>query len=61
VAGEQKQVFAVIGGVPVAVIGIAGYLLLAGLCDGETLALLAAAAVPAFAFSLYWPHIEKTF
>ncbi|HEY2234448.1 MAG TPA: vitamin K epoxide reductase family protein [Candidatus Angelobacter sp.] len=55
----NKSRFAVIGGVPVADIGIAGYLLLAGLAIGRRWRLLAAAAVPAFAFSLYLAHIEK--
>jgi uncharacterized membrane protein len=55
----NKSRFAVIGGVPVAVIGIAGYLLLAGLAIGKRWRLLAAAAVPALAFSLYLAHIEK--
>jgi len=55
----NKSRFAVIGGVPVAVIGIAGYLLLAGLAMGKRWRLLAAAAVPALAFSLYLAHIEK--
>ena len=55
----NKSRFAVVGGVPVAVIGIAGYLLLAGLAMGKRWRLLAAAAVPAFAFSLYLAHIEK--
>jgi vitamin-K-epoxide reductase (warfarin-sensitive) len=55
----NKSPFAVIKGVPVAVIGIAGYLLLAGLAIGKRWRLLAAAAVPALAFSLYLAHIEK--
>ena len=55
----NKSRFAVIGGVPVADIGIAGYLLLAGLAIGRRWRLLAAAAVPALAFSLYLAHIEK--
>ena len=55
----NKSRFAVIAGVPVAVIGIAGYLLLAGLAIGKRWRLLAAAAAPAFAFSLYLAHIEK--
>lgn len=55
----NKSRFAVIKGVPVAVIGIAGYLLLAVLAMGKRWRLLAAAAVPAFAFSLYLAHIEK--
>jgi vitamin-K-epoxide reductase (warfarin-sensitive) len=55
----NKSRFAVIKGVPVADIGIAGYLLLAGLAISRRWRLLAAAAVPAFAFSLYLAHIEK--
>jgi uncharacterized membrane protein len=55
----NKSRFAVIGGVPVADIGIAGYLLLAGLAIGKRWRLLAAAAVPAFTFSLYLAHVEK--
>ena len=55
----NKSRFAVIKGVPVADIGIAGYLLLAGLALGTRWRLLAAAAVPAFAFSLYLAHVEK--
>src|SRR5436305_2012616 len=55
----NKSRFAVIKGVPVADIGIAGYLLLAGLALGRRWRLLAAAAVPALAFSLYLAHIEK--
>jgi vitamin-K-epoxide reductase (warfarin-sensitive) len=55
----NKSRFAVIKGVPVADIGIAGYLLLAGLAIGKRWRLLAAAAVPALAFSLYLAHIEK--
>jgi len=55
----NKSRFAVIKGVPVADIGIAGYLLLAGLAIGKRWRLLAAAAVPAFAFSVYLAHIEK--
>src|SRR5437868_5586532 len=55
----NKSRFAVIGGVPVADIGIAGYLLLAGLAIAKRWRLLAAAAVPALAFSLYLAHVEK--
>jgi vitamin-K-epoxide reductase (warfarin-sensitive) len=55
----NKSRFAVIKGVPVADIGIAGYLLLAGLAIGKRWRLLVAAAVPALAFSLYLAHIEK--
>ena len=55
----NKSRFAVIGGIPVADIGIAGYLLLAVLALMKRWRLLAAAAVPALAFSLYLAHIEK--
>jgi uncharacterized membrane protein len=55
----NKSPFAVIGGVPVAVIGIGGYLLLLVLAITKRWRLLAAAAVPALAFSLYLAHIEK--
>jgi len=55
----NKSRFAVIGGVPVADIGIAGYLLLLVLAILKRWRLLAAAAVPAWAFSLYLAHIEK--
>jgi vitamin-K-epoxide reductase (warfarin-sensitive) len=55
----NKSRFAVIGGVPVADIGIAGYLLLAVLAITKRWRLLAAAAIPALAFSLYLAHIEK--
>lgn len=55
----NKSRFAAIGGVPVAVIGIAGYLLLLVLAITKRWRLLAAAAVPALAFSLYLAHIEK--
>lgn len=55
----NKSRFAVIKGVPVADIGIAGYLLLAGLAIGKRWRLLATAAVPGWAFSLYLAHIEK--
>lgn len=51
--------FAVIAHVPVAAIGIAGYLLLAGLSLARRRALLAVAAVLALGFSLYLTHIEK--
>jgi uncharacterized membrane protein len=55
----NKSRFAVIGSVPVADIGIAGYLLLLVLAIMKRWRLLAAAAVPALAFSLYLAHIEK--
>jgi uncharacterized membrane protein len=45
--------------VPVAAIGIAGYLLLAGLALFKRRALLVAVAIPALGFALYLSHIEK--
>jgi len=50
--------YAVIRGVPVAVIGIAGYLLLAGLSLRAAYRQMLAAAVIGLAFSLYLAHIE---
>jgi vitamin-K-epoxide reductase (warfarin-sensitive) len=55
----NKSPFAVIAGVPVADIGIAGYLLLGVLAFTKRWRLLATAAVLALAFSLYLAHIEK--
>ena len=52
--------YAVIGPVPVAAVGIAGYVLLAVLSLAGRRRLLAAAAVLALAFSLYLTHIEKS-
>ena len=56
---EKKSLQAQIGQIPVADIGIAGYLLLAGLAIGKRWRLLVVAAFPALAFSLYLAHIEK--
>jgi len=58
-SGSKKNIFAVIDEIPVADIGIAGYLLLLVLAITKCWRLLAAAAVPALAFSLYLAHIEK--
>ena len=55
----NKSTYAVIAGVPVAVFGMAGYLLLSVLAIRKSWRLLAAAAVPALAFSLYLAHVEK--
>jgi vitamin-K-epoxide reductase (warfarin-sensitive) len=54
----NKSPYAVIAGVPVADIGIAGYLLLAVLAFRKWWRVLAAASVAALAFSLYLAHIE---
>jgi vitamin-K-epoxide reductase (warfarin-sensitive) len=51
--------FAVLAGVPVAVIGMAGYLLMGALAMARAYRLLLAAAVIGLAFSLYLAHVEK--
>jgi vitamin-K-epoxide reductase (warfarin-sensitive) len=51
--------YAMIYGVPVAYIGIAGYLLLGVLALKRAYRLMLVLAVPALAFSLYLAHIEK--
>jgi vitamin-K-epoxide reductase (warfarin-sensitive) len=51
--------YAMIYGIPVAVIGIAGYLLLGVLAVKRAYRLMLILAVPALAFSLYLAHIEK--
>jgi uncharacterized membrane protein len=51
--------FAEIGHVPVAAIGIAGYLALAVLALARRRALLSAAAIAGLGFALYLSHIEK--
>jgi uncharacterized membrane protein len=51
--------FSEIAHVPVAAIGIGGYLVLAGLSLAGRRWLLAVAAIPGLAFSLYLTHIEK--
>jgi vitamin-K-epoxide reductase (warfarin-sensitive) len=52
--------YAVIGGVPVADIGIAGYLLFAALAFMRAYRLMLIPALAALAFSLYLAHIEQT-
>jgi len=51
--------FAEIAHIPVAAIGIAGYLALAGLAFAKKRALALAASVVGLAFALYLSHIEK--
>lgn len=51
--------YAVFHGVPVAVIGIVGYLLLGALAIKRAYRLMLLAVVPGLAFSLYLAHIEK--
>jgi vitamin-K-epoxide reductase (warfarin-sensitive) len=46
-------------GIPVAVIGIAGYLLLGALALKRAYRIMLILAVPALVFSLYLAHIEK--
>ncbi|PYV58972.1 MAG: vitamin K epoxide reductase [Acidobacteria bacterium] len=50
--------YAVIAGVPVAVIGIAGYIALAGLAFARQYRIALAAALGGLGFSLYLAHIE---
>ena len=50
--------YAVIAGVPVAVIGIAGYIALAGLAFARQYRFALAAALGGLGFSLYLAHIE---
>ena len=52
--------FAVIGPVPVAAIGMGGYVVLAGLALARRRRLLAAAAVLGLGFSLYLTNIERS-
>ncbi len=55
----NKSPFAVIKGIPVGVIGIVGYLLLAVLAFKRWYRLMLAAALLGLAYSLYLAHIEK--
>ena len=50
--------YATLAGIPVAVLGIAGYLLMGALAWRRAFRLLLAAAVIGLAFSLYLAHIE---
>ncbi|MGH9529630.1 MAG: vitamin K epoxide reductase family protein, partial [Terriglobales bacterium] len=54
----NHSMYAVLGGVPVAVIGIAGYFLIAGLAFARAYRVLLAAALGGLAFSLYLARIE---
>src|SRR5277367_434546 len=51
--------FAVLAGVPVAIIGMAGYLLMGALAVRRAYRLLLGAALIGLAFSLYLAHVEK--
>ena len=51
--------FAMLGSVPVAVIGMAGYLLMGALALSRSYRLLLAADLAGLAFSLYLAHVEK--
>ncbi len=55
----NKSPFAVVAGVPVAVIGIAGYLLMGALALRRAYGLLLAPVLIGLGFSLYLAHIEK--
>jgi len=50
--------FAVMAGVPVAAIGMAGYLLMGALALGRAYRLVLALAVAGLAYSLYLSHVE---
>ena len=52
--------YAVVRGIPVAVIGIVGYLLLGALAFKRAYRLMLLAALPGLAFSLYLAHIEAS-
>jgi len=52
--------YAMIGPVPVAAVGIAGYVVIAALSLARRQRLLVGAAVIGLAFSLYLTHIEKS-
>lgn len=56
----NRSTYAVLWGIPVAVIGIAGYFLIAGLAFGRAYRILLAASLAGFAFSLYLAHIEAS-
>jgi vitamin-K-epoxide reductase (warfarin-sensitive) len=51
--------YAMLAGIPVAILGIAGYLLMAALAARRAWRLLLAAALVGLAFSLYLAHIES--
>ena len=51
--------YSMIGPIPVAALGIAGYLALAVLAFARRRALVVAAALPAMGFALYLSHVEK--
>lgn len=51
--------YAMLAGIPVAALGIAGYLLMAALAWRRAYRLLLAAALVGLGFSLYLAHIEK--
>ena len=55
----NKSPFAVLAGVPVAAIGIAGYLLMGALALKRAYRPLLAAAIIGLGFSLYLAHIER--
>src|SRR5579863_9322851 len=50
--------YAMLAGIPVATLGIAGYLLMAGLAFRRAYRLLLTAAIAGLAFSLYLAHVE---
>ena len=55
----NKSPYALLGGVPVADIGIAGYAILGALALRRSYRLFLIAALGGFGFSLYLAHVEK--
>jgi vitamin-K-epoxide reductase (warfarin-sensitive) len=55
----NQSPYAMLGGIPVAVIGIAGYLLMGALALKRAYRLLLGAAVLGLGFSLYLAHVER--
>jgi vitamin-K-epoxide reductase (warfarin-sensitive) len=55
----NKSPFAMVEGIPVAVIGMAGYVLLGALAVTRAYRLLLPASIIALSYSLYLAHIEK--
>jgi vitamin-K-epoxide reductase (warfarin-sensitive) len=55
----NKSPYAMLAGIPVAAIGIAGYILMGALAWRRAYRLLLAAALGGLAFSMYLAHIEK--
>lgn len=57
----NKSPYAMLGGIPVADLGIAGYAILGALAIRRSYRLFLIAALAGFAFSLYLAHVERDF